>query len=323
MTGRPVASDATLRSVCRFLAAHMPDASPHAQPLPPHEFVNTVGERPRTVGARILEGTTLQPRRIRQPPVAGIGAFLDGIQQGYTVCYRYGTPVILGKAAAAIRVRRNRRLTTWRPRVEHRLYLPFSWIDPAPFAALGLPLVDLSTGADGEPVSRHPTDIAEQAFHRLQGDRERLEFALAEAWCTLEDAPLLIDGGISGSDRVASSATSIGLVKSHRTLYAEGDALSTVLALGAGERSSVFRIASKRTAVASWYLRLRDPTGRDPLWGLVRVEIAEQGASLGDRADLVSRWILAEASPLALPDTRWDKMVYGVRDCEEFLRAIS
>ena len=25
---------------------------------------------------------------------------------------------------------------------------------------------------------------------------------------------------------------------------------------------------------------------------------------------------------LALPDGRWDKMVYGIRDCEEFLRAV-
>jgi hypothetical protein len=35
----------------------------------------------------------------------------------------------------------------------------------------------------------------------------------------------------------------------------------------------------------------------------------------------VSRWILAERAPLALPDARWDRMVYGIRDCEEFLRA--
>jgi len=40
------------------------------------------------------------------------------------------------------------------------------------------------------------------------------------------------------------------------------------------------------------------------------------------RADEVSGWVLAEVSPLALPDGRWDKMVYGIRDCEEFLRAI-
>ena len=116
-------------------------------------------------------------------------------------------------------------------------------------------------------------------------------------------------------------------MKTHRTLYAEGDALRAVLRLERGERSSVFRVTSpKRTPVASWYVRLRDARGRDPLWGLVRVEVAEQrGASerqWRDRADEVTRWVLAEALPLAVPDARWDKMVYGVRDCEEFLRAI-
>ena len=38
--------------------------------------------------------------------------------------------------------------------------------------------------------------------------------------------------------------------------------------------------------------------------------------------EIMSRWIIAEVSPLSLPDARWDKMVYGVRDCEEFLRAV-
>jgi hypothetical protein len=117
-------------------------------------------------------------------------------------------------------------------------------------------------------------------------------------------------------------------VKSHRTLYAEGAALQTILGLGRRERSSAFRITSpRRITVASWYLRLRDPVGHDPMWGLVRVEIAHPETpelhAIGDRADEVSRWILAEASPLALPDARWDKMVYGIRDCEEFLRAVS
>ena len=45
--------------------------------------------------------------------------------------------------------------------------------------------------------------------------------------------------------------------------------------------------------------------------------------AIGDRADQISLWILAEASPLALPDARWDKMVYGIRDCEEFLHAVT
>jgi hypothetical protein len=163
--------------------------------------------------------------------------------------------------------------------------------------------------------------------HLVQAHRETLEHRLAERWCAFEREPLFIDGGISGSEAVAVSGCTVGVVKSHRTLYAEGAALGVVLGLEHRERSSVFRITSpKRMPVASWYLRLRDSGGHDPMWGLVRVELAHPAPQsldrIGERADEVSRWILAEASPLALPDGRWDKMVYGVRDCEEFLRAI-
>ena len=74
-------------------------------------------------------------------------------------------------------------------------------------------------------------------------------------------------------------------------------------------------------------LRVRDPRGRDPMWGLLRVETAlpdkaEAPQAITARANLISRWILAESTPLAMPDGRWDKMVYGIRDCEEFLRAL-
>jgi hypothetical protein len=32
--------------------------------------------------------------------------------------------------------------------------------------------------------------------------------------------------------------------------------------------------------------------------------------------------MLAERAPVALPDARWDVMVYGIRDCEQYLSAI-
>jgi hypothetical protein len=51
------------------------------------------------------------------------------------------------------------------------------------------------------------------------------------------------------------------------------------------------------------------------------VEVAVT-ADLTARADLVSRWLLAERAPVALPDARWDVMVYGVRECEQYLSAI-
>ena len=54
---------------------------------------------------------------------------------------------------------------------------------------------------------------------------------------------------------------------------------------------------------------------------MLRVEIAVSDR-ITERADEVSRWLLAERAPLALPDGRWDRMSYGVRGCEEYLRAI-
>jgi hypothetical protein len=58
------------------------------------------------------------------------------------------------------------------------------------------------------------------------------------------------------------------------------------------------------------------------LFGLVRVE-ASMSDDVEDRANEISRWIIAEGAPLALPDGRWDKMAYGIRETEEFLRATS
>jgi hypothetical protein len=221
-------------------------------------------------------------------------------------------------------------LFTWRHTVEPRLYASRANVSSAVWRSLieaGIPVHDTSETNAADAAAEHPYALREAAVHRVQKDRELAEQSLALDWCSREDLPLFIDGGISAAEPVARAACAIGVVKSHRTLYASGDALVAVLGLGHAERSSVFRVTSpKRASVASWYLRIRDPRGHDPMWGLVRVEVAQPAAGgdadMGRRADDVSRWILAEVAPVALPDGRWDKMVYGVRDCEEFLRAV-
>jgi len=263
--------------------------------------------------------------------IPGFRGFLDGTQRSRVFAHLAGVPVVLGTVAAVVRERRNRRMHTWgRPLVETSVYAPRLLLDPSSWEALRAAsddrIIDTSDG-QAEPGA-HPIAVRDAAFHVVQARREALERRLAERWCGIERDRLFVDGGISGSEAVAVSSCTVGVVKTHRTLYAEGSALNVVLGLGHRERSSVFRITSpKRTTVASWYLRLRDPAGHDPMWGLIRVEIShpapEDAHAIGDRANEVSRWILAEASPLALPDARWDKMVYGIRDCEEFLRAIA
>ena len=290
---------------------------------------------PTLRAATVVEGTAL--RAVRVPDFSpeaksGFGAFLDGTQKVQIVAHHSGMPIVIGTVSAAVRIRVDRRLTTWGhqpPRVERKIYLPLRYLPVlaelgADVAQTSWQIVDTSTAdKSGEYPSQHPAVLLERATRAVDQQREHLEDRLAEAWCAQGEAPIYIDGGISRSATVASSALAVGVIKSHRTLYVEGDALRIVLGLRKGERSSVFRVAPRsRSSVMSWYLRLRGEAGRDPLWGLVRVEVAERERP-SDRANEISRWIMAESTPLSLPDGRWDKMAYGVRDCEEFLRAIS
>lgn len=280
--------------------------------------------------AEILEG-----REMRAIPVVrdvsveeGFAAFLDGTQRVQIIAQEAGIPIVLGTVSAAIRVRIDRRMQSWgrrSPVVERRLYMPFAYLESAATdAANPFQVIDTSEpDSSGVIPSQHPASLMERAVKKVLEDRERAELSLAEAWCESERGTLFIDGGIGGSGAVATSSLAVGIVKSHRTLHAEGDALRTVLRLDAAERSPVFRLTSRsRTAVASWYLRVRSAEARDAMWGLVRIEAPEEDWS-SDRANEISRWVLRESSPLSLPDQRWDKMAYGVRDTEEFLRAIS
>ena len=318
---------APIDAIRRLLAATLPEARA-AESEPPLELASSELQPTRLISATILEGSRLRAHRIVDPPFVGIAAFLDGTQESRVVSYLHGgLPIVLGTVAGVIRERRNARLYTWKHDTRRCLYLSRAHVDADAWQRLsdsGLPLADTSAG--GAAGSEHPLALRESAIHRVQRDREGVEQALALEWVRRAKTPLLIDGGISNSEPVAKAGAAIGVIKSHRTMYATGQALATVLALGRAERSSVFLVTSpKRAAVASWYLRLREQSAGDPMWGLVRVEASAGAiadvAELGRRANDVSRWILAEVSPVALPDRRWDKMVYGIRDCEEFLRA--
>lgn len=329
--------DAPSRAALRLLVQRLPGLS-IVHGAAPAEPV-AASDPPTLRAAAIVEGTALRAVRVpgfSREATSGFGAFLDGAQKVQVVGHYHGMPVVLGTVSAAVRIRVNRRIITWghrAPRVERRIYLPLRYLPPlASGATSAAPdtgqtdweIVDTSTAdASGARPSQHPAVLLDRATRAVDRQRDQLEDSLAEAWCALGEAPLFIDGGISRSTRVASSLCAVGVIKSHRTLYVEGDALGIVLGLRQYERSSVFRVTPRsRSSVLSWYLRLRAAEGHDPLWGLVRVEVAECDGP-GERADEISRWVLAETSPLALPDGRWDKMAYGVRDCEEFLRAIS
>jgi hypothetical protein len=283
---------------------------------------------PRLETATPLEGAAIAARRVDAAPVVGFGAFLDGIQRSHVRAHLGAVPIVHGAVAAAVRERVARRMRTWDlPLTSHALYLPFPAVPPPLLSQMveRCDLVDTLADHDVEqPAPQHPGDLAARALTAIQRRREREERQLAEAWVASGTAPLLMDGGIAGSEVVARSEKVVGAVKSHRTLYVTGESLPVIVGLREGERTTAVVLTSpRRIPVATWYLRLREPGARGPFFGLVRVEVAHLDATaITSRADLVSRWLLAERTPVALPDTRWDVMVYGIRECEDYLSAI-
>ncbi|HEX6967116.1 MAG TPA: hypothetical protein VF166_15105 [Gemmatimonadaceae bacterium] len=329
---------ATIHTALREVLERVPDVRPvtlgAALPL---ERMPGDPEVPHLSEAEPVEERTVRAHAVPGEPTPGFAAFLDGAQESRVLAWMGAAPIVYGRVAAVIRERVQRRLVTWRePLVERRLYAPLAYTGRDALEAAFPPpaLIDtVPPDANGEIPKPHPILLLDRARSAVSRARELLERRLAERWCDAEQRPLLIDGGIGASETVAHAPCVVGVVKSHRTLYLDGAALDTVLGLRLGERSTVIRIAPRgphTASVLSWYLRLRSPDGHDALWGLVRVEVADSerfaspadAARVTERADTVSRWVLAERAPISLPDPRWDKMVYGVRNAEEYLKSV-
>ena len=132
---------------------------------------------------------------------------------------------------------------------------------------------------------------------------------------------LVVDGSLAESQVWAEDARMVGVAKSHSSLPFDGANLEAYLRLPPGSRSPIFAPASRRLApVRAWAVRLWPWEGKDLLHGLIRVEVAPVNGT-PEMADRISRWLLAERAPISAPDPRWDRMLYGIRSVEEFLKA--
>lgn len=315
----------TAAAIRRLLARHIEGVELASHSDPPLERVAGMEDTPRLLDCQSLEAPGAASRNVGNPQPA-LAAFLDGTQRSEKIAYRHGVPIVLGTVGAVVRVRSAKGTVTWRMVKEMLICAPLSLVGPSLRGFLGqtVPVVDTESATNGDAASaiRHPDEAARRALHLVQGARERIEKSLAEQWLAERpEEPLLVDGSISRIVSGAEKRLIIGLVKSHRTLYQTGGDVAHVLSLHQGTRSRAFLVESRNGPVASWYLRLRREEGRDPLHGLVRVEIPQATFS-AERADAASRWILAETAPASLPDARWDRLLYGVRDCEMFLAAV-
>lgn len=292
------------------------------------ENANLAAAEPHMARAELVDPKgSLDGAAVGSPSPGGFTCFMDGMERQRLVMYWAMAPVVYGFTAAVVRRRggdRRMRTDAVGLRSREALYASGRLIDFDAAFGSGVSVVDIES--EGDEVERHPMILRETARKKVGTVREGLEREITSAWLARYDGAgewLLVDGSLAGDYDRYDSPNIVGVIKSHQTQYFPMEEQAKVLALEAGQRSGVFvPLGRKRPEVYSWYLRLRPNEGRDVYFGLVRVEAAKCDRTI-EMVDELSRWLLAERSPISLPDSRWDRMIYPIRDCEQYLRSVA
>ena len=275
----------------------------------------------RAEEARIIPADLIEPGPVRARPVGPSEswpetvAFLDGIQRFEILAYAGASPLCFGEIAAAVRERVGREARTVISERKRMVIGRPEVLAMAPHALEGVVTVALDTD---DPV--HPLRDLDSARAVVDSARGELERRAGDAYRKSSNAWLVVDGSLAVSPIWANDLRMLGVAKSHATLPFSGADLVTYLNLPVGHRSNIFRpSSSQRAPVHAWGLRLWDWSGKDLLYGLIRVEAAARGDTRAI-ADQVSRWLLAERAPISA-DLRWDRLLYGIHGVEQYLRA--
>ncbi len=259
---------------------------------------------------------------------SGFTHFLDGIERIHLIGYKGTAPLLYAFIAAVVRERnQEKRMVTWQSETREGIYVPYGVFD-ASKTPLDIGIISVRDNTRPEEnfeVDPNPFIMLQKCRAQINHDREQLEQILIRKWdekySAISNKTLLVDGSLTFEAERRQNI--VGLIKSHQTTYFRSEDQMRIMNLKQGERSSVFKVKRRGgNPPLTWYLRLRPNEGRNVFFGLVRIEIADYPGAL-EAVDEISSWVLAERQPLSLPDGRWDRLLYPIRDCEQYLRAIA
>jgi hypothetical protein len=263
--------------------------------------------------------------------VSGFRFFLDGVQSSHLIAYVGNVPLVYHQSAGVILQRdpHTRALRLWKMARCECVLVPFPYLPPNDLVDLGVPVEDTLDQSQDVPLEAQA--LRTRAHVRAQRLRRKLEVDLVKEWVASgEEGWLLVDGPLVLPD-MPPQARAAGAIKSSRVPLFTGSEQLAVLNLPAGYRTTAFQVPRGSAAPGdepserarrwcSWYLRVRENDERDLEFGLLRVE-APAETVLPEDADMLSRWLMAERTPLAARDARWDNLLYPIHACERYLRS--
>ncbi|HWP31201.1 MAG TPA: hypothetical protein VNK96_05710 [Fimbriimonadales bacterium] len=279
-------------------------------------------DEPQAIDSEIVEGNRLAAHSVSDIGKSDFTHFVDGAQTSRLAYEVYGVCGYLSFINAAVLCREGKEILN--EHCDYEELLAIFHVDENSeakeiFEEIGwkvIPVVyDVNKGLAG---------LRELVLDKISETRYEMETKLAKRWMESSEGWLYIDGGVAKlCTSLSSFCPIVGVVKSHRKQYFKTrDAREVILNLKVGERSSVFiaRTGQQRDEAYSWYLRLYDDSGSSASYGLVRIEMPPFEETMR-WVDSVSAWLIAETTPLSLPDPRYDRLIYPIRRVEVYLKS--
>lgn len=264
--------------------------------------------------------------------------FLDGIERK-RVLFNYNfLPVTYGYVSAVIMKRIDKKMCSADFEISRdRLYLPYKEFNDSPahyfdikdFEKYKFKIKIENTGLKDKETQMYPLFPAEferKAHNDIQSARVKLEKELVLKWVKsgVNDGWLFVDGRLESINKdIENTANIAGIIKSHNVVFFDPEDQYKIYAMKKGERTSVFQPIDidRKENVYTWYLRLHESSYNGKIdFGIIRVEIPANDEFL-DKVDEISSWILLETRPVAFPEARWDRMIYPIKYCEDYLKS--
>ncbi|EKE03943.1 MAG: hypothetical protein ACD_20C00126G0004 [uncultured bacterium] len=284
--------------------------------------------------ANLIEDSKLKIRQINiEDTESGFAYFLDGIERKVTFNDKSRfVPLIYGYVAAVIMKRTDKKMHSMGLEDKsEKVYLPCktsidepdNYIDPEElrnysFVIENIGIKDETTGI----YPQFPKEFESKAHSDIQETRGRLERGLVLEWLNQDhnDGWLFVDGRLENKNKEITSSSNIaGIIKSHHVYYFSSKEQNEIFNLKKGERTSVFQ--PEKENIYSWYLRLHESKSSGSIdFGIIRVEIPAKEELLS-QVDTISSWIMLETNPIAFPASRWDRMIYPIKYCEDYLKS--
>ena len=231
-----------------------------------------------------------------------VSAYVDGIQASMVMTHRMHRPVYLSFVSAGAVASDGLPLDAEEELTVVCSHLDREWVDE-----LG------STVPVHELAAELPPDVERAGHLQLGGDRSRLESVVIER-AVARGGYVVSDGALTGRK---DTRTLVGVVKTHGSRYLPDE--SVLYGLAERWRSPRFRIPAGHGAGTdrwSCYVRLRPANFAPWTFGLIRLETFSL-----DLLEPLAAATFTQRQSAGSGDARFDRHLFAVRRCEDFLRA--